>query len=146
MAEAIADPRWKSRAPGVVGLLGGKRRLPRVRTAPPRPPWAIRRLRPLLRTPERRLRRVEARRGPSSPPPLSPTLRSLPRAALQVCAITVMCGACEDANGIYLDRTAQNARFDLDSAEYVYAQLQAATSSYHLLLPPPLTTSSYHLL
>ena len=36
---------------------------PCSRTAPRRPPWTIGRLGPRLRTPERRLRRVEARRG-----------------------------------------------------------------------------------
>ena len=44
------------------------RRLPRPRTAPPPPPWAIRkRLGPRLRTPERRLRPLGPRRGPQQP-------------------------------------------------------------------------------
>ena len=41
---------------------GGKCRLPCLRTAPHRPPWTIWRPRPRLRTPERRLSRLEAYR------------------------------------------------------------------------------------
>ena len=50
---------------------GGKCRLPCLRTAPHRPPWTIWRPRPRLRTPERRLSRLEAYRRlrrPARPP------------------------------------------------------------------------------
>ena len=48
-------------------------------TPPPHPPaWGLAGLRPLRRTPERRLRIVEARRGPISPPQAAPRLRTLP--------------------------------------------------------------------
>ena len=46
--------------------------------APPPPPWTVPRPRPRLRTPERRLRRVEARRGLRSPPRAAPRSRTCP--------------------------------------------------------------------
>ena len=55
-----------------------KHRPPCLTTAPPPPPWAIRRPTPRLCTPERRLRRSEARRGLRSPPWTGPKLRMLP--------------------------------------------------------------------
>ena len=48
---------------------------PVLRTAPPRPPWTIWRPRPRLRTPERRLSRLEACRGLRSSPQAAPRLR-----------------------------------------------------------------------
>ena len=45
---------------------------PCLTTPPPRPPWTICRLRPLLRTPERRLSRLEAHHGLSSSPQAAP--------------------------------------------------------------------------
>ena len=46
-------------------------------TPPPPPPWTIRRLRPLLRSPERRLSILEVGRGLRSPPRAAPRLRIL---------------------------------------------------------------------
>ena len=51
---------------------------PCLRTAPPRPPRTIWRLRPLLRTPERRVSSVEARRGPGRPPQAAPNMEGFP--------------------------------------------------------------------
>lgn len=42
-----------------------------------------------------------------------------------VTAITVMCGAAHSSGGITLDEEAQNARFDLKSARFIYSKLQA---------------------
>ena len=57
----------------IAGLSAGRRRCLRaVRTAPRLPPWTARRLRPLLRTQERRLHRSEARRGLGRPFPPAP--------------------------------------------------------------------------
>ena len=50
-------------------------RPPRSRTAPRPPPWTVRRLRPRLRTPERRLRSLKARRRLRSPPRAAPKSR-----------------------------------------------------------------------
>jgi hypothetical protein len=61
---------------GVVVLAAGLEwPLPCLSAAPRRAPWATRRLGPLLRTPERRLIIVEARRGLSSSPEAAPRLR-----------------------------------------------------------------------
>ena len=57
--------------------LGGKRPPPRLTTAPPPPPWAVCRLGPRLRTPERRLGILEAYRGLRSSPQAGPKLRIL---------------------------------------------------------------------
>ena len=51
---------------------GGQERLPGLRTAPHRPGWTIRRPRPLLRSPERRLSSGEASRDLRSAPPAAP--------------------------------------------------------------------------
>ena len=51
---------------------GRNHRLPCVTTPPHAPVWWLLRPRPLLRTPERSLSRLEARRGPSSPPRHAP--------------------------------------------------------------------------
>ena len=57
---------------------GGRRPLSCLTTAaPPPPPWTVGRLRPLLRTPERRLSSLEARRGRRSPAPAAPKRRIL---------------------------------------------------------------------
>ena len=58
------------------GPAGLKRRPPCVRTAPHLHPWAIRRPRPLVRTPERRQSSVEARGGLRSPPRAAPKMRT----------------------------------------------------------------------
>ena len=50
--------------------------LPCLTTPPHLPPWAIWRLRPLLRTPEQSLSRPQARRGRRSSPQAGPKLRS----------------------------------------------------------------------
>ena len=42
-----------------------------------------------------------------------------------VSAVTVMCSAAHGPGGIKLDEEAQNARFDLKAARYVYSKLQA---------------------
>ena len=42
-----------------------------------------------------------------------------------VSAVTVMCSAAHGPGGIALDEEAQNARFDLKAARFVYSQLQA---------------------
>ena len=61
---------------------------PCLTTPPHRPPWTICRLRPRLRPPERRLRRVEARRGPDSSPQAAPKLRILPLSTARRCECT----------------------------------------------------------
>ena len=63
------------------GPAGLKRRPPCVRTAPHLHPWAIRRPRPLVRTPERRQSSVEARGGLRSPPPGWPKVEGFALAA-----------------------------------------------------------------
>ena len=58
------------------GLAEGlKRRLPCWRTPPHRPACCLPRPRPLLHTPERRLRSLAARRAPTSPPYAAPKMR-----------------------------------------------------------------------
>ena len=42
-----------------------------------------------------------------------------------VSAVTAMCSAAHGPEGITLDEEAQNARFDLKAARFVYSQLQA---------------------
>ena len=42
-----------------------------------------------------------------------------------VSAVTVMCSAAHGPEGIALDEEAQNARYDLKAARYVYSTLQA---------------------
>ena len=42
-----------------------------------------------------------------------------------VSAVTVMCSAAHGPEGITLDEEAQNARFDLKAARFVYSRLQA---------------------
>ena len=59
------------------GLAAGfKRPTPCLTTAPHLPPWTVQRLRPLLRTPERSLSRLEAYHGLRSSPQAAPKLRS----------------------------------------------------------------------
>jgi hypothetical protein len=71
----------------------------------------------------------ERRRLPLPLPlPLTSTL-TLTRWAKEapgvVSAVTVMCSAAHGPGGIALDEEAQNARFDLKAARFVYSQLQA---------------------
>ena len=56
---------------------GGRGRPPCSSTAPRAPGWWLQGPRPVLRTPERRLSTLEARRGPRSPPPAAPKSRTL---------------------------------------------------------------------
>ena len=60
---------------------GGWLKMPSTRlTAPPHPPaWYLKRHRPLLRTPERRLSGLDARRGLRSPPQPAAKMRTLPQ-------------------------------------------------------------------
>ena len=98
------EPDWERISPFLEAAMG---RVPRCleaqlaqeavhparRHRPPAPAWCLRGPRPLLRTPERTLSIMEARRGCSSPPQAAPKLRILSAFYLQeVGAKKLFCG------------------------------------------------------